>query len=708
MRFYGALLFGFLLVVVGVPRVVHAQFSPVAKEELTMTADPKAPGAAAVYLYREETEDDPHAFRTIYARIKVLTEAGKSAAVVHISYPKTFVFNAVGTNSSRMASGNSNSWDAPSLNHLGEDQPWDTDSYVGKVEIGALEGRVIHPDGTIVPLTGKPSELLKATKGSRGSDTTFTMPGVEVGSVIEYRYQVRYDRYLTAPDWKLQKEYFIHKEHFVFRPSKQFLPQQSKDVGAGDSQLKDPHDNILTDVRFKPVLPTGKTLMADAMGNYVIDLTDVPPIPNENYAPPLTDEAYGVDFFYTYTPDVKTYWQGQMGYWTKALNAYTAPTQALQNAVKEIVSPSDSPLDKAKKLYDMVQKLENTDSSPDGAPLTGSEFIPRGKVETVLLSKKGSSNQIAFLYLALMRTAGINARPVRIASRSIRIFSAQFMDNIQLDTVLVGLQLDGKETLVDPGTKMAPFATLHWAHAGAGGVAMGANNKAETIVTPFQKNTDNSTLHVGTLNVTPQGGVTGSLKIAFIGQKAIELRQLAIKSGGEAVNSEINAMLAQQVPAGIKASVDHMVYLDDLSKQLLAVIPVSGSLSKNASGRIELPRNFFEAQEENPFPVESPRELPVDMRYPAQEQEQITYVLPAGYVLEGTPQDTNLKWEENAAYQSRTKVDGSSITGARILARGFTLLDPKDYVPLHDFYQKVIAADQQPLVLTAAQASKVQ
>ena len=222
--------------------------------------------------------------------------------------------------------------------------------------------------------------------------------------------------------------------------------------------------------------------------------------------------------------------------------------------MKEIVSPSDSPLDKAKKLYEVVQKIENTDSSPDGAPLTGSEWIPRGKVESVLLSKKGSSNQIAFLYLALMRTAGISARPVRISSRSLRIFSAQYMDNIQLDTVLVGLQIDGKETLVDPGTRMAPFATLHWAHAGAGGVAMGAGNKAEVIVTPLQKNTDNSTLHVGTLNVSPQGAVSGSLKIAFIGQNAIELRQLAIKSGVEAVNSEINTMIAQQVPAGIKAS----------------------------------------------------------------------------------------------------------------------------------------------------------
>ena len=183
------------------------------------------------------------------------------------------------------------------------------------------------------------------------------MPGVEVGSVIEYRYQVRYDRYLTAPDWKLQKDYFIHKEHFVFRPSAHFLPQNDGGAGVGDSALKDPHDNILTDIRFRPVLPAGKALTKDAMGNYVIDLTDVPPIPHESYAPPLTDSTYGVDFFYTYTPDVKEYWQKQMGFWTKAVNAYTAPTQALQNAVREIVTPTDTPLDKAKKLYDVVQKI---------------------------------------------------------------------------------------------------------------------------------------------------------------------------------------------------------------------------------------------------------------------------------------------------------------------------------------------------------------
>jgi hypothetical protein len=708
MRFHDALPFAFLLAVGTVPLVGHAQFQPVSREELGMTSDPKAPGAAAVYLYREETEDDPHAFRTIYARIKVLTEAGKSAAVVHVSFPQTLVYNAVGTNFSRVASADATNWSLPTIEHTGEDQPWDTDSYVGKVEVGALEGRVTHADGTVVALSGKALQLLKVSKGPRGSETTFTMPGVEVGSVIEYRYQVRYDRYLTAPDWKLQKEYFIHKEHFVFRPSQQFLPQDVTGVGVGDSALKDPHDNVLTDIRFRPVLPAGKTLTKDAMGNYVVDLTDVPPIPQEPYAPPLNAEVYGVDFFYTYTPDIKDYWQKQMGFWTKALNAYIAPTQALQNAVNEIVSHSDSPVDKAKKLYGIVQKIENTDCNPDGAPLTGSEWIPRGKVESVLLRKKGSSNQIAFLYLALARIAGISARPERIASRSLRIFSAQYMDNVQLDTVLVALRIDGKEILVDPGTRMAPFQMLHWAHTGAGGVAMDANNKAEIIVTPLEKNTDNSTLHVGSLEVSPQGAVSGSIKMAFTGQKAIELRQLGVKSGAEAVKTEINAMVAQQVPTGIQASVDHLVYLDDPNRQLLAVIPVKGSFPRNTDGRLVLPRTFFAAQERNPFPAASSRELPVDMRYPAQEQEQITYVLPPGFTLEGTPQDANLKWEDNAAYQLRTKVEGSSITDARILQRGFTLLDPKDYEQLHDFYQKVVAADQEPLVLNAARASNRQ
>jgi hypothetical protein len=346
-----------------------------------------------------------------------------------------------------------------------------------------------------------------------------------------------------------------------------------------------------------------------------------------------------------------------------------------------------------------VQKVDNLDASLDGAPLTGTEFIPHGRVDSVLLNKKGSSNEIAYLYLALVRVAGIEAHAVRIASRSVRTFSSQYMDNLQLDTALVVLNVDGNEIFVDPGTKMAPFGTLHWAHAGAGGVKLDASNKVETFITPLQKNTDNSIYHVGSLNLTPQGSVSGTVKVAFIGQRAIELRQLGTKSGAEAVKEELNQAIASQTPQGLKTEVDHVVYLDDSSKQLLAIINVSGTLAKNSEGQLVIPRLLFEAQEKNPFPADKIREMPIDMRYPAQEQEQITYALPAGYTLKENPQDANLRWEENAAYQLRTKVAGDSITDARVLARGFTLLDAKDYEQVREFYEKVVAADQEELVL---------
>lgn len=705
MRIHAGMIWGLLLLGGVAPSITRAQFQSPSPQELSITSVAKAPGAPAVYLYREEIDDDTHSFRTIYARIKVLTEEGKDAAIVHIQYPTTFVYNALGSNSSRMGSGTTGSWSTPSLSHIGEDQPWDTDSYVGKVEVGALEGRVIQPDGTIVPFKGKAADLLKTVKGPHNENvTTFTMPDVKVGSIIEYRYQVRYDRFLAAPDWHVQAPYFTQKAHFLFRPTSQFLAHTYEGVGVSDAQLKDPHDNVLTDIRAAEILPPGKSIVKNVLGERVLDLTDIPAAPDEPYSPPKIGQTYQVSFFYTYTPDAKDFWQKEMNYWTKKLNLYIEPTSLLQNTVKETVAPTDPPLVKARKLYELVQKLDNIDSSPDGWLLSGSEWIPEGKVDNVLQQKKGTSNEIAFLYLGLCRIAGLNARPERVASRSHRIFNVGYQNNEQLDSVLIGVNVGGKEVLVDPGTRMAPFGTLHWSHAGAGGVALAFDGKVETVLTQLQKNSDNTVVHVGTVNVDAHGGVSGTVKIAFIGQQAIQLRQLGVKSGVDAVKQKIQTMIDAEVPKGVKATVDHVAFLEDPEKQLLAVVPVSGSIAGVNGNRLTMPRVFFESQEKDALPADDNRTFPIDMRYPVQNQEQITYLLPAGYSLEAAPADSTIRSQEDAAYLVRSKANAQSLTTSRVLVRGFTLLPAKDYTPLRDFYQKVVAADRQQLVLTSAQA----
>jgi hypothetical protein len=457
----------------------------------------------------------------------------------------------------------------------------------------------------------------------------------------------------------------------------------------------------MTDIRSVAILPPGKAVKQDGLGNYYVDFSDIPAFPNEPFAPPLAARIYHVNFFYTFTPNAKEYWQKEMQAWIKDVDRYTAPAAPVKSAANEVALPSDTPLEKAKKLYELVQKLENRDTS-SASPAIATDWVPQGNVETVLEHKSGNSEQIAFLYLSLARAAGLNARPERIVSRDRHTFSAELQDTTQLDSVLIGVNINGEEITLDPGEKMAPFQTLHWSHAGAGGVALMANGKVETILTPLQDNKDNTVIQVGNLNVSAEGAVSGTLKVGFIGQQALRWRQLSLRSNPDVMKQQLENAIAAQVPDGIQAHIDRISGLDDPSKQLVAVVTVTGSLAGHAGKHLVLPRLFFESKAANPFPADDSRTLPVDMHYPAQEQEQITYVFPSGYALEGAPQDASMKWEDNAAYQLRSKVTASSITTARILARGFTMIDAKEYGPLRDFYQKVAESDRQQIVLSEA------
>ena len=74
----------------GVPRTsAGEEWQPISQEELKLTAEPKAPGAPAICLYRQVDRDDnrpSHEFN--YVRIKILTEEGRKYADIEIPFNK--------------------------------------------------------------------------------------------------------------------------------------------------------------------------------------------------------------------------------------------------------------------------------------------------------------------------------------------------------------------------------------------------------------------------------------------------------------------------------------------------------------------------------------------------------------------------------------------------------------------------------------------
>ena len=47
---------------------------------------------------------------------------------------------------------------------------------------------------------------------------------MEVGSILEYRYEVATTTTISSPTWDVHKPYFVHKAHYQFTPFKAFMP----------------------------------------------------------------------------------------------------------------------------------------------------------------------------------------------------------------------------------------------------------------------------------------------------------------------------------------------------------------------------------------------------------------------------------------------------------------------------------------------------
>ncbi len=640
------------------PACVTSQFQPPTQEELTMTSDPKVPGAAAIYLYREETVDDNLHYRSYHERIKVLTEKGKELATVGIPYPKG-----------------------------------------SKFSITDVKGRTIHPDGTIVPLDVKPADLLMAAnaeKGAQFNKIVFTLPSVEVGSILEYRWELRYDDHMfTTPDWDVQTKYYVRKAHYSFLPYRFNYRLQSSNGETADKLL------------YTSMLPAGSKVVEEASGRYTLDVSDIPPIPNEEYMPPIGAYLQHVVFYYTGFTSKDDFWKTSGGRWSKDMDHFAEQSGSLKEAVAQIVAPTDSEDAKARKLYAAVMKLDNTDFTrrKSKAELKQLGLKQIKQAEDVWKLKSGSSDEIALLYLAMARIAGLKAYAFAVADRNERLFNPYYLSLRQLDDVLVIVNIGGKDTVLDPGEKYAAFGELHWKHTLTVGLRQSDHGPVfgETNGNPYKEAT---TLRTADLTIAADGSVTGSIRITMGGPQALYWRQLALSDDEDEVKRQFNESIERIVPAGVHTEFDHFLGLDDGATVLMAIVKLSGNIGTATGKRVFLPGSFFATRSSSRFVTEEKRLSPVDMHYADMVTDQVTYHLPESFTVESSPQAQSVPWSGHAVLQEKFGVDKNTATMVRTFARAFTLVDPKDYPALHDFYQKVATADQQQLVLIASQVAK--
>ncbi|MGD0546343.1 MAG: DUF3857 domain-containing protein [Terracidiphilus sp.] len=662
--------FFLLLLTLTFPAFLRAQFQEPTAEELKMTSDPKAPGAAAVFLNVEEVTNDRLHYQTFYARIKVLTEKGKELATVDVP---------------------------PVLS--------------SQSKIVAIKGRTIHADGTMIPLVGKPEDLLVFKTKDRNGDTTqvsrkvFTLPSVEVGSILEYSYQIQDgDEYSSSPFWEIQRPYFVHKAHYMFTPFPNFMPDKDE-LHMTSRYMEDRYERVINTLIWWPKLPEGVTVKSE-MTRYTVDITDIPPIPDEENMPPIENVRYKVFFYYKAASSAQEFWITDAKLWSKDVDHFAEASKSLKEAVAGLIAPADSELDKAKKLYKAVQALDNTDYSRRKTEAERKQLnLKQAKhAEDIWAQKSGDSEEIAMLYLAMLRAAGLTAYAEKVVNRARATFDISYLSLGQLDNTLVVLSTGGKEYELDPGEKMCPFGTVNWKHSAAGGIAQSAKGIGVITSAP-QQYPDNKTVRIGDITLDGHGAFTGSFRFGMTGQEALLWRQKAITNDETEVKKQFDKSLESIFPEGVEAHIDSFTGLDDPDVNLIAIIKAQGSLGSATAKRLMLPAFFFESRGAHPFVAQERRHTPVDMHFGDSSVEQVTYHLPAGFTVEGAPQDAKISWPQHTIFNVSSVSAPSQITITRKLYRAFTFAKPEEYQDLRGFYQKIAAADQAQLVLTTAPAA---
>jgi hypothetical protein len=635
-------------------------FKQPTSEELKMTSDPKAPGADAVYLNIEEIANDPLHYQTYYARIKVLKEKGKDLATVEVPYLR------------------------------------------GRYKVREVKARTIHPDGTVIPLEGKPEDLLISKKGDREvGRMVFNLPSVEVGSILEYRYQLDYDdNHYSSPFWDVQKKYFVHAAHYQFTPFKSFMPGAHE---ATSITLVDGKGHPINSLIWWQKLPGGSKVESNAGGYYSVDVTDVPPIPDEEYMPPIDSFLYKVFFYYKSAGTAEEFWSTEAKDWSKDVDKFAEQSSAIKAAVAGLIAPTDKEEDKAKKLYAAVQALDNTDYSRKKAEseLKQLKLKESKHAEDTWKQKSGDSEEIAMLYLAMARSAGLTAYAAKVVSRSRGIFDVSYMDVSQLNDTLVLLSIDGKPVLVDPGEKLCPFGTVNWRHSMAAGLRQSGEG-AGYVVTPAQAYAANTVKREAALTLDAHGQLTGSIRIMTTGQDSLKWRQKSLELDETELKKEYEKEIEESVPDGVEAHLDHFLGLNDPNAILMAIVNVKGTLGTATSKRLVLPGAFFESRQHALFVSVEKRQESVDMHYAGRVDDQVSYTLPDGVTVEGAPKDTQVPWQGHAVYGLKTASTPGNVTVARQMVTAFTEVKPEEYQNLRDFYQKVAASDQQQLVLTTS------
>jgi len=567
--------------------------------------------------------------------------------------------------------------------------------YSKGTHLADISARTIRPDGSVIEV--KKNAFMDRTvfkgAGVKEKAVSFAMPGVEPGSVVEYRWTaVRYNELIHNVRVLLQLDIPVQTLRFSIHP----LP-----VPATGLQMRIRAFNF----RMPPFVD-------EAPGFHTMTIPSIPALKKEPFMPPDLSLRPWIAIYYDDQSDtpVDAFWRriGKRAH-ERSTSLYRATgdvKKVTQSALAGVTAPDET----VNRLVEYCRtRIRNSDLSDSGLTAGDREWL-RSEHSASEYLKRGlaDADGVLKVFLSMASAANLDARLALLPDRSECLFDSKIPAHYLLTRRCAAVQLQGSWRAVDPTSADLPGGMLPWSIEDVEMLVPDPENPV-FIRTPISSPEQTLSRRAARLKLSEGGAVEGDVTEEIAGQDGAVCRR-AVRDHS-AVERETE--LTEQIKARMSTAEVSEIHFDPGSGpsdpfRLAYHIRVDGYAARTGR-RLLLQPAFFQRGESPSFPARM-RTYPVFFNYPWAGYDIVTIDLPAHFRVESPPdwQPTVLPKVGQHSVRLRVSEDGQQLQCIRsvIFGEGGMISFPvEEYPKLKEAFDRFHAQDDSAVSLLADETS---
>jgi transglutaminase-like putative cysteine protease len=387
----------------------------------------------------------------------------------------------------------------------------------GNIEIGynsrtetasIIYARTITPEGKIIPLNENAIKVVTPFTNypsySDYKELTFSMPGVTVGSIIDYK--IVKEQQKPEIEGKFSDEFYFQ----TYDPT--YLCRY-KVITPRDTDLKYLVLNPLPGIQSSPnIIHDGNKKI------YLWEYKNIPQIIKEKSMPPTDEVAFRI------LVTTMNSWEEFSHWWRKKIEEKTEPDEAIKRKVAELTKDLSISREKMEAIFDYVKgeiryvfiDLGKSGYEPENA-------------KKVFENKYGDCKDKSTLLISMLRVAGIPAYYVLIPTSSVGNLIKDFPYPFQFNHCIVSTEKEGKYNFFDPVAKNYRFNYLPDSDRNRD-VLIFDDGKIVFEKTPLANLEENSYYNQSQIRIGLDGSMECEVKNFGYGSEEASLRSFFIKN----------------------------------------------------------------------------------------------------------------------------------------------------------------------------------